>query len=433
MKNIKKNPTFLFGVKYNLLVLIVFQIIVISCKKDILQNDLIPINSETIIKNYRPFNQTEIMLINYNQGSQDRLIKEVQLITQKVLVELLQDKSYIDLIISDAKNSPIKQAEIGRLCNLNSEFKNDLDRLTIKYANESGLTADNYESLEKLMIYEGVSYIGVIVIPNLENFDSSLPPIISGGLELDESLDSELDDDIYAIQFKADGKQFPIILNEIEALNALQPIIIFANGISDAEFNHGTVYGEGLHVVSTGNKFASTAKLNTYTQHFSLMHISIKDQDYFYEPLTSGTKNNYAFTGVYFTEENVWGWLTVENPSDLSRVNREFTKDECDGTKFLHWDEFWNVDGVWPQPTSTLTAFYNTFERDWAQSSKNLGSYTYSGVTANLVGKRKYTVDWYISDPYTEGGKVFTGSGATLWQYFNIYNYKSDYCLTRSE
>lgn len=107
MKNIKKNPTFLFGVKYNLLVLIVFQIIVISCKKDILQNDLIPINSETIIKNYRPFNQTEIMLINYNQGSQDRLIKEVQLITQKVLVELLQDKSYIDLIISDAKNSPI--------------------------------------------------------------------------------------------------------------------------------------------------------------------------------------------------------------------------------------------------------------------------------------------------------------------------------------
>ncbi len=433
MKNIKKQTPFLFGAKNNIFVLFLFQIMIMSCTQDQLENDLKSINSEAMLKNYRPFNQTEVMLINYNQGAQDRIIKEVQLVSQKALVELLKNKSYIDLIISDAKSSPIKQAEFGRLCNLNSEFKNDLDKLFIKYANESGLTAGNYEEVEKLMIYEGVSYIGVMVIPNLENLDNNLPPIVSGGLELDESLDGDLNDDIYAIQFKEDGKQVPIILNEIEALNSEQPVMIFANGISDAEFSHGTVFGEGLHVISTGKKFASTAKLNTYTQHFSLMHISIKDQAYFYEPLTSGTKNNYAFTGVYFTEENVWGWLTVENPSDLSRINREFTKDECDGTKFLHWDEFWFVDEIWPQPTSTLTAFYNTFERDWAQSSKNLGSYTYSGVTANLVGKRKYTVDWYISDPYTEGGKVFTGSGATLWQYFNIYNYKSDYCLTRSE
>lgn len=409
-----------------------------SCGKEPLNvNNSLTTTQQFNLNSYRQFNQTEEILLNYNQGAEDYEMRKIQLVFHKALLDVLKNKEYVKLIVDDAKQSPLKQAQLTRVAGLDRNFKTDLNSALANHYYETAnrITEDDLlEYLESLLIYEGDDYLAVIIIPNLDSLNIDYPPIISGGLELDESLDSSLDDDIYATQYDADFYTTDIILNEKEGTSSLQPVIVFANGIDDTEYEGKAVFGDGFHTVQTDdNLYENAAKTNLYTQHFSLMYISIKSEDYFYEPLTSGTKNNFAFTGVYFTSSNVWGWLFNENPSDISKLVRKFTKDECDGTKLLYWDEVWNVDEHWPQPTSAILAYFNTFERDWASSAKDLGHYTYLGETAYLTGKRKHTNEWYISDPYTEGGLVLNGSVVTLWEYLNVYKYKSDYCITRSE
>lgn len=50
-------------------------------------------------------------------------------------------------------------------------------------------------------------------------------------------------------------------------------------------------------------------------------------------------------------------------------------------------------------PRADYRIFFNTFERDWYSSPKDLGEGNAYGSTVFLEGKRKYSNEWYAFDP----------------------------------
>ena len=327
------------------------------------------------------------------------------------MAEVFKNQNYVKLVIDYAHKSIIKEANLIKIVNENEDFKIALNEaLGNEIKAESFRTEDDDDLFSALAAQLSTEdgYIPTVVIANIESLDPNASPIVSPGLELDEDIDTTLDDHIWAKIQTENQELLDIIINEEDALSTTNPVLIFANGIDETIFGDGIVVGEGL---TDGRlDMGGSGKTQTAPQ-FDFLKVAIKDDDYFYE---SSGKNEYQYTGYYFTNEEVWGWIFNEQQS--SHRIRRFKSDQCNGTEYgisEEDDEFYNGSLHTPQATGDIIVFMNTYERDWYASIKPLGSTTIKGQTCNLSGKMVYTWQWYAADPgqpdQNNGGVLFTG------------------------
>jgi hypothetical protein len=82
-------------------------------------------------------------------------------------------------------------------------------------------------------------------------------------------------------------------------------------------------------------------------------------------------------------------------------------------------------------PYASNKFFWNTYERDWYSSPKNLGSASFGGATIFLAERRQNTSEWYAWIPET------LQDHATPFEWFgwntsvNFYSWKADYVVHR--
>ncbi len=155
--------------------------------------------------------------------------------------------------------------------------------------------------------------------------------------------------------------------------------------------------------------------------------VSVKSESYHYDGCC---QNEYSLTALYVTDDNnQWGWI-FSGGGDLSKHVAGFTESECNGQDKVAWGEFYFDNAHYPHATNECVIFFNTFERDWYYSAKLLGTYSHNGnASATLVGKRKYTNEWYLSS----GGYVLIGANMVVGSSTDIESYKSKFRITRTE
>lgn len=326
-------------------------------------------------------NISDEYLINLGRNESEKKLRTVKLIFARALEDIVKNKSYVNLIIDDANQSNLKQAQLSRIAEKNSQFKVDFnnalkEHCTIPINMNNRSNEDLLTYLEGLLSYEDYNYIATVVIPNLDKLQPSLAPYVSPGLDVDEDL-YETKDGIYAIKYDEQYMKYVTILDEITAKAEIKPILIFSNGIYD---DSGIGYyaieenaEQGDFIIDDPEEISSSRSYNNW-----ITKKSIKNQAYFYD---GPGKCEYAIISAYGGGNS---WTTREN-----KEWRKFSKSECNGT--LHGGTFIAA------PTGSFVV-YNTYERDWYVSSKTLGSYD-GKVT--LYGKMTYTNEWYVNNPYT--------------------------------
>jgi hypothetical protein len=379
---------------------------------------------------YRLNKLSEEDVLNFQDNNEDNKIRETSLIFGKALTELFQDETNIRLVINDAKESPLKEANLLRIANLNFSFKSQLNALLLKYYNSASPKSENDEMLTFLssqLVYENVLYQPVIVIPNYNTLDVNLLPIVSGGVDLNDELDNRIDDDIFAYNLLDNGSFEEIYLSEEEAMSTQRPVLVFSNGIDDTSIPlDGQIFLDSYGVKSNSNN--NSGNTDASTKRFDHMHVSIKSTSFHYDPRRQ--KNEYRYTGIYLHSSG-WGWIWKTDQS--SNLVRNFSKNDCNGAQYTDWGQVYYADTHYPDPTTEHYIAFNTFERDWAKSQKPLGNGTRNGYTGYLYGKMTFNDEWYLSDPNSAGGLVLTGSGAALWQYFDLQSYKTKFAITRTQ
>lgn len=320
------------------------------------------------------------------------------------LADVFKNQFYVKLVIENAQNSVLREANLKTLVEANPEFKMALNNALGKYMSQTSLKTEDddvFTYLSNQLTYDTL-YISKIVIPNLLVLNPDKSAITSSGLELDEDIDTTLDDHIWAKKLNEASELTDIIINEAEAKVSENPVLIFGNGEDEAKYANSLVFGEGLSNESPeqigGGKTESTAT-------FDFISVSIKNPNYFYE---GSGKNEYQYTGIYFTQNETWGWIFTQQNS--SNRLRRFKENQCNGEDFSINEEFFHAGTHFPPPTDDIIVFMNTYERDWYATLKDIGSTTLKGQTAHLTGKTVYASQWYAAN----GGVLFTGNLASV-------------------
>lgn len=374
---------------------------------------------------YKRIDQTLDRIISNAQSDDDKRVRMVKHIFGEAMAELFRNQDYARMVIEDTKKSPLRNADFNRLRNANPVLKSELDNLLRKHLAKSGFFANKAEEDEPYIFLVSQlnydeQYEAKIVIPNLDVMDVSKQPITSSGLDLEDDEFEDHDEAIWAKEYEPYSQEFiDIILKEQEALGETKPIFIFANGENEDKYIGKQVFGERTHV-----EISYKTEATNSTKRFDHQDMSVKAQSYFYD---GSGRNEYCYTGVYYTSSGIWGWITLQNSNDLSKRVTRYRKSECNGQQRTVWGEVYYADTHYPAPTDAHVVFFNTFERDWYASAKNTGQYTYNGQTAYLVGKRAYTSEWYLS----ESGVVLNGANVPMWQYIDLQSNKSKFQITR--
>lgn len=412
--------------KYFLYVL-AFAITLVSCKKDTKSNldnsKLVSIDNSEIEK-FRKNDQKIEDIINLD--SEDIENRKIQYLFGEALANIEWKKEYVEAIVTDAKNSPLKEANILRISEVNRQFANDLNNQLDKL--QSGVSLSSiYNNIK----YDDKQYQPVLVIPNLENINLELKPIVSHNLEVVEITI----DDILAIFIHQNGIKSEILLNENEAVQSQKPIFLFDYGIDDTKYKGLTLaldenqYYNNNEVKHDSSYYANlnnTKGTNGQSQkRFLNIHTSVKSAAYHYE--TTGL-NEYTQRSYPWLNTGSWG-MEVFNTSG-QRYNRivRLKKNQCNGSQYTTWDRLVDFSDNYYAANTPFDVFtYRTYERDWNRSQEDMLSSYYKGKTIYPFGKMHRDFHWYINYNW-----VYNTSAYSLWQYKDIQSYKSKAAFTRS-
>lgn len=281
----------------------------------------------------------------------------------------LRDNSCVDLRIFTAS------ADLRNLALDKAAF----DNFNVK-VNNTNLThhSTNPEDNGKLE-----SYIPAIFVANIQNADYSKQPFFSSGTYVNNQLSGVEAYQDYIVVWYADenGDFQEILMNEETAMRTTHPIFIIDNAEESITQRpkSTTTYKSPL-----GLKNTATAWYSSYEYQLNYRYDNTNNSE-------------FCITGAHITE-NGEAWLICKKDNgtyDLWKKIAEVHKSKM-GQLQYHWEQFCDGDLI---PYETNYIFWNTYERDWAKSEKNLGEATRNGTTIYLTGRRTYTNEWYTYDP----------------------------------
>jgi len=361
------------------------------------------------------------LMLNPNDKDEEKLNKylyEIGLATK----DLIKNEEFNQTIIGMAKKSDNQTAY---LLDLRTEAP-----IFFKIINEN--LAKNSLSLERIAedmthipltgnpeypaTMEVEKYVPAIFIPNLNALDNNKQPLLSPNIETDCSQNSEIEDFIITWYFNKNGNQVEIILGENTSVKTTNPLFIIDHAIKKHQ----------LSTIATTNENQPRADFednqDRAIKRFDSKQIRIKT-GYRQE---SGWWNDSEYCIVAYRIENNpngigihhWiysgGWKEIDDIK-VSEINSLLTR------QTLHAPNW--------TPYSDNRVFWNTFERDWNRSLKDLGTPNYDGRQLWMGGNMRYNGDWYAWIPST------VNVHATPFAWFgwntsiNFSSWKADYYI----
>lgn len=373
-----------------------FFVLIMSCQKEVgLQN----IQKEEVIKNSDfstnyvygldkvPNNINKHSIDNYvlnNEDADDEKINkyllEIGVATRELLKDCPMNREILESsvkIVNSVKPllELVDQTKLKPSKSINEKAENLLQVLR-----NADLT---HKSTNPLRGGEIEDYIPVIYVPNAEIADPEKQPIIGLGFQVNPKLEGmeEYEDCIVAWYYDGYGVLHEILLNEETAISTTNPVYI----IDIAEEEASKMLKSQVH-----NGVAPLNTKSTTAYHSNEYKINNR-----YE--TTWANSEFCITGAHITETGSVQLICKEDNGTYNSWKKiaEVNKNDV-GKQLSHWEQFCSNE---ISPFNTNYVFWNTYERDWMNSSKDLGSATKNGSTIYLYGNRKYSGDWYAYDP----------------------------------
>lgn len=293
--------------------------------------------------------------------------------------EYFRKNSQNEIIMNKSKFSSNKCFNLKELSSINSLKSASKEYLNLISAiNKTDLKHKSNNSLKSGIIEE---YVPAIHFVNLETADINKRPFICPGFEVKSELTGleEFEDYIVAWFYDDEDKLHEILINEEMAMATTHPVLVIDN--AEAELLNQE---KSTSVISEVSILKST---NLWTE--------IKSLDYQINLRYEGSGNSeFCITAVLIDETgtvmkclnggfDLWTEISEVGPSYI-------------GSPLYKWQPICSSD---LQPLSSNFIFWNTYERDWFNTTKTLGSATRNGTTIELTGNRKYSDEWYGIDP----------------------------------
>jgi len=330
--------------------------------------------------------------------------------------DLIKDANFNRIIIEMALASPNQTANLLELEVEAPEYFNAINnRLSSKglslRALADGLThAPVNPNPEFPETAEIERYYPAIFIPNLDNVDNAKQPIISPNIEVDCREDESIEDNIIAWYFTKNGDLHEILLSEKTSLLTSNPLFLLDNASSKVKKNEVAIL--------------PPEEESKTTTSFSSHEYSIEN-GYGYESWLGG-KSEFCVQAYRIAPNGVVHWIYNSSGwKEIAKVKRNDIGDLL--YKWSHHASNWQP---WSNPWTPNViqygvnmVYWNTYERDWNRSPKELGTCTANGATIYLSGKRKYTSEWYAWIPST----AHTHYTRFQWVYYNWAHWNSSW------
>ncbi len=291
--------------------------------------------------------------------------------------EFLKESSMNDLILERAKtsaNSCIAFSEL--LLDKNNKYKRTSYYDLKNTVDNADLTHRSTNPLKRGVIEE---YIPAIFVPNWETADVNKQPIICPGIEVNSELPGMEDYEDYIVAWYYDENEElqEIIINEEFTMKTSHPVFIIDN--TEEEM---TKLDKSVTISSKPISRKSKSSVVIKTHEFQINHRfeSSGDSEFC---IAAAMINENGGTELILKDGGYTSWKEI---SSVSKRNI--------GRAFTEWNQFYDE-------TEFEYIFWNTFERDWYNSSKSLGQATRNGTTIYLSGNRQHSSDWYGFDPST--------------------------------
>ena len=386
---------------------------------------------------------SDILALSYD--NEDLKVRKVKLAFGEALRDVYKNNpNLLQVIINDANSSPQKYADIRRICNAHPDIKTQL-------ANSLNITQQSQGSADEIvnnylsqLEYKGVQYTGLIQIYNINTMDVSQLPIISGGLDVDES--SGLDDGILAYSFTTPESFEEVIIDENNARETNKPLLIFGNGNSDEEFLNPKEIQPMIIDDSNRDQYINgevsmedrdLLKASSSTKKFDYLHILLKGSGFHYDGCC---KNNITLKSYYWIGANQsvnWGWLYRAN---AWKQIHGLTSGQCNNIQHTQWGEIWYPGNYSPTAHSSLSFYFVPYERDWYSPNKSLGNVTYQGKTIHIQIDPTYIHERYSQNMGnwgtgwpTEGVLFVNANALNMWQYVDLHSSRMKLAFTRTK
>ena len=393
--------------KFILGMALVFTLITTSCVKEnvSLQNNeqqvIYELNNVDLVPNKQDLN---FLMKNPDDKDDEKI--SYQLYNLSLAIEpLIKDPVFNKQVIALAKENKNQTVSIKELAMLKPEFKTIINDV-LKSSNtsieklEKEMTRDNGEYIEH--------YIPSIFIPNLNTLDNDLQPILSPNIVANSDNDSKLEDRIIAWYFTTGGTKKEILISEEESLKTLNPLFILDNSEDVSNQTQIATLPSFISESTSAKVQAATFKSNEYRINHR------------YE--NSG-KSEFTVTAWLIKPDGTFTW--VHNANEWEIFYNVKKKDI--GKDLSGWRFFANKD----TPYGSNHYVYNTYERDWNNSWRSLGSYTANGTTIYLKGRRRYDSEWYAFSPNFTLQRAPLGTVEAVGNVF-VYNNSKGYLVVHN-
>ena len=372
-----------------------------------------------LLENKQDINQ---LMLNPNDKDEEKLNKylyEIGLATK----DLIKNGEFNQTIIEMARKSGNQTAYLLDLKTEAPIFFNIINEnlaknnLSLERIAEDMTHVPLTGNPEYPVTMEVEKYVPAIFIPNIDAIDNNKQPLISPNIETDCSQNSEIEDFIVTWYFDKNGIQHEIILGEETSLKTTNPLFLIDHAIKKTQLSVTTTINESQPRTDfEGNQDRSIKR-------FDSKEIRIKTgyrqesgwgNNSEYCIVAYRIENNPNGIGIHHWIYNSSGWKKIDDVK-VSEINTLLTR------QTLHAPNW--------TPYSDNRVFWNTFERDWNRSLKNLGTPSFDGRQLYMSGNMRYNGDWYAWIPST------VNIHATPFAWFgwntsvNFSSWKADYYI----
>lgn len=405
---------------YSSLFLALVGMAIVGCQKEQLESPTnltskkieYRLNNIPIIENTQ---DVQILLTNPEDRDDEKINYHLYNLSIAVR-ELIKDKRFNATIIELAKKSPTQTANLLDLKTTAPQFYERINQNLAEIRNNDFRKSGSDYSIEFIAndlthtpvaphpdypeTAEIEEYVPAIFIPNLEQINSNLQPVISPNIEVNSTEDESIDDNIVSWYYTQTGELNEIILSEETSLNTSNPLFLIDNAVTTLETKENKDFVPLNLERNSSNAKSSYAKSSL---SFSSYEHSIESNSYRYEPWTSG-KSEFAVNAYRIEPNGTVHWIYNGNGT---KVISDIKKNQIGSIRNV-WSHHASDWKPWSNPwTPNVTqygvnmVYWNTFERDWNRSPKALGTCSANGTTIYLAGRRKYDSEWYAWIPST--------------------------------
>lgn len=367
---------------FKVLTVLFLTVIMFSCNKEN-DIDINNLQTNTLKKSelqsfINASNTEEKILDNYEKSNNIENLKKLSL-----LVEAFKKIVLIDEVTDYIYNNINKNSGLISVSDIIAEFpeveKNINSEFKVNKRSDFKCYSDFISSFNE----KGIKYFPTINIPNILNAEKDFIPIISAGIEIPEDMDNKSD---FILAYKYDNKDFlPIYICEEEAIASKAALYVLSlNSENEIELNKQNKLIETPYLsINSSNYYLNESKGN-----FDIFITSWKATQRF-----DNTKKSEITIAAGVIKQDG----SYRNPFGLDdrKLIEDMDKSKIGlirrGKVFFSSDFYWNIE-------DQVAIFFNSYERDWYASIKDIGKGTKYGTDCWVRGRMSGNNDTYVYD-----------------------------------